>query len=92
MYDETNYQDIFTADIKPAQNFNFSAELSLGFNYKTKHALYELSAYATGLIAPEYGNARYSIYNLNNSPNKTGTMYFNNAFYGISLVVTPKKG
>lgn len=92
VYDETNYQDIFTADIEPAQNINFSAELSLGFNYKTKHALYELSAYTTGLIAPEYGNARYRIHNLNNSPDKTGTMYFNNVFYGVSLVITPKKG
>lgn len=92
VYDETNYKDIFTADIEPSQNFNFSAELSLGFNYKTNHALYELSAYTTGLIAPEYGSARYRIYNLNNSPDKTGTMYFNNTFYGVSLVVTPKKG
>lgn len=90
--DQTNHQDIFTADIKPSQNINFSTELSLGFNYKTKHALYELSAYTTGLIAPEYGSARYRIYNLNNSPDKTGTMYFNNVFYGVSLVVTPKKG
>jgi hypothetical protein len=92
VYDESNYQNIFTADIKPSQNFNFSTELSIGFNYKTKYALFDLSAYTTGLIAPDYGYASYTIYNLNNSPEKTGTMYFNNEFYGISLVVTPKKG
>ena len=92
VYDESDYQNIFTADIKPSQNFNFSTELSIGFNYKTKYALFDISAYTTGLIAPDYGYATYTIYNLNNSPNKSGTMYFNNNFYGLSLAISPTKG
>jgi hypothetical protein len=87
-----NYKDIFFAKSNNQNNINFSSELSLGANYKTKFGLIDLSFFINSLIAPDYVSGQYEIYNLNQSPDKVGDFIIRNNFYGLSLNVSPKKG
>jgi hypothetical protein len=87
-----NYKDIFFARSNNQNNINFSSELSIGANYKTKIALIDLSFFINNSIAPDYASGQYDIYNLNQSSDKVGDFIIENNFYGLSLNVSPKKG
>jgi hypothetical protein len=87
-----NFKDIFYSKSEGQNSMNFSSEISIGAQYKTKFALFDLSFFINNSIAPDYVSGQYQIYNLENSPDKTGDFIIRNNFYGISLNVAPKKG
>lgn len=87
-----NFKDIFYSKSEGQNSMNFSSEISIGAQYKTKFALFDLSFFINNSIAPDYVSGQYQIYNLENSPDKTGDFIIRNDFYGISLNVAPKKG
>ena len=87
-----NYKDIFYAKSDGQNSINFSSELSIGTQYKTKFALFDLSFFVNKSIAPDYVSGQYEIYNLNNSSDKVGDFTIKNNFYGLSLNIAPKKG
>ncbi|CAM3847895.1 hypothetical protein FLGE108171_16065 [Flavobacterium gelidilacus] len=87
-----NSKDIFFAKSNNPNSINFSSELSLGVNYKTKLALIDLSFFINSSIDPDYVSGQYEIYNLNQSSDKIGDFIIRNNFYGLSLNVSPKKG
>ncbi|OYQ36878.1 hypothetical protein CHU92_09160 [Flavobacterium cyanobacteriorum] len=87
-----NSKDIFYSKSEGQNSINFSSEISIGAQYKTKFALFDLSLFINNSIAPDYVSGQYQIYNLENSPDKTGEFLIRNNFYGISLNVAPKKG
>ncbi len=87
-----NYKDIYFAKSDGQNSINFSSEISIGAQYKTRFALFDLSFFVNNSIAPDYVSGQYQIYNLVNSPNKTGDFIIRNNFYGLSLSVSPKKG
>ena len=87
-----NYKDIYFAKSDNQNNINFSSEFSIGTQYKTKFALFDLSFFVNNSIAPDYVSGQYEIYNLNNSSDKVGDFIIKNNFYGLSLNIAPKKG
>lgn len=87
-----NGKDIFYAHSSGQNSINFSTEISLGFNYKTKYALFDLSVFSNRILGPDYVSGNYKIYNLTQSPSKEGTFLIKNNFYGLSLAISPKKG
>jgi hypothetical protein len=89
---ETDSKDVFFAYSEGSNNFNVTADYSLGFQYKTKFALFDLSYYTTRLLANDYVEGEYRFTNLVESPDKTGKFVIRNRFYGLSLVISPKKG
>jgi len=82
----------FFAKANGKENINFSSEVSIGANYKTKFALIDVSFFINNSIFPDYLSGQYEIYNLEQSPDKVGEFIIQNNFYGISLYVSPKKG
>ena len=86
------FKDVFSLTSEKQNNVNFSSEFSLGLNYKTRFALIDLSFYINNMLHSNYTSGHYQIYNLNQSPDKTGNYEIKNNFYGISLSVSPKKG
>lgn len=91
-YADGGSKDIFSAYSAGSNNLNLSYELSLGLNYKTNFALFDLSFYVNNTITTDYVYGSYDIYNLTMSPDKSGTFVLKSNFYGLSLSVTPKKG
>lgn len=87
-----NYKDIFFAKSDSQNNINFSSEFSIGAQYKTKYALFDLSFFINNSIAPDYVSGQYEIYNLNESSDKVGDFIIRSNFYGLSLNISPKKG
>jgi hypothetical protein len=87
-----NDNEIFNSYSSNNNSINFSTEISLGLNYKAKFALIDISFYTSSIVAPDYITGDYEIYNLNQSPDKTGDFIINNIFYGLSINVSPKKG
>jgi hypothetical protein len=87
-----NFKDVFFSKSDGQNSINFSSEFSIGAQYKTKFALFDLSLFINNSIAPDYVSGQYQIYNLENSPDKTGDFVIRNNFYGLSLAVSPKKG
>jgi hypothetical protein len=85
-------KDIFSTYSAGSNNLNLSYELSLGLNYKTNFALFDLSFYVNNTITTDYVYGNYDIYNLTVSPDKSGTFVLKSNFYGLSLNVAPKKG
>ena len=90
--DGSNSKDIFYSKSVQHQNLNFSTELSLGFNYKTKYALFDLSYFINNQFGSKYTTGEYQIYNLTQSETKNGQFNIYSSFHGLSLVVSPKKG
>lgn len=86
-----NYNDIFFSKSDGQNSINFSSELSIGLNYKTKFALLDLGFFVNNSIGPDYVSGQYEIYNLAQSPDKVGDFVIRNNFYGLSLSVSPKK-
>jgi hypothetical protein len=86
-----NSKDIFFAKSNH-ENITFSGEISAGFNYKTKYALWDLSFFYNKNFGPAPATGEYYIYNLEISPDKEGTFEIESNFYGFSLAISPKKG
>lgn len=87
-----NFTDVFFAKSDGQNNINFSSEFSIGAQYKTKFALFDLSFFVNNSIAPDYVSGQYEIYNLNESSDKVGDFIIRSNFYGLSLNISPKKG
>lgn len=87
-----NFKEIFYSKSEGQNSINFASEITIGAQYKTKFALFDLSLFINNSIAADYVSGQYQIYNLENSPDKTGEFIIRNNFYGISLNVAPKKG
>ena len=87
-----NYKDIFFAKSNNQNNINFSSELSLGVNYKTKFALFQLEAFYNRNLIQYPATGRYFIYDLENSSDVEGDFTIDGNFYGLSLNISPKKG
>jgi len=87
-----NEKLLFNSYSSGNNNINLSYEMSMGLNYKSGYALFDLSFFINNSIAPDYVSGQYEIYNLNESSDKVGDFIIRNNFYGLSLVVTPKKG
>jgi hypothetical protein len=85
-------KDIFIAKSDSQNSINFSSEISMGLNYKTKFTLFDLSFFINNSLGPDYVTGQYKIYNLNQSADKIGDFIIRNNFYGLSLAVSPKKG
>ena len=83
---------IYDAYSNGHQAINFSYELAMGIQYKSKWALIDLSFFINNSLFPDYVEGEYHINNLQNSPSKTGDFIIRNNFYGLSLNVSPKKG
>lgn len=84
--------EIFNSYSSNNNSINFSSEISIGLNYKTKFALFDLSFFVNNSLGPAYVTGQYKIYNLNQSAEKIGDFIIRNNFYGLSLAVSPKKG
>ena len=87
-----NFTDVFFAKSDGQNSINFSSEFSIGTQYKTKFALFDLSLFINNSIAPDYVSGQYQISNLENSSDKIGDYIIRNNFYGLSLNIAPKKG
>ena len=87
-----NFIDVFFAKSDGQNNINFSSEFSIGAQYKTNFALFDLSFFVNNSIAPDYVSGQYEIYNLNESSDKVGDFIIRSNFYGLSLNISPKKG
>ncbi|MGG7034584.1 MAG: hypothetical protein ACI7YS_05225 [Flavobacterium sp.] len=92
VYDnEGNGKDIFYSYSRTNNIMNFSTETSIGLNYKTKFAFFDLSYYTTNIVAYDYTSGNYQIVNLLQSPDKKGAFTIYPFYYGLSLVISPKK-
>lgn len=87
-----NDNEIFNSYSSNNNSINFSSEISMGLNYKTKFALFDLSFFINNALGPDYVTGQYKIYNLNQSADKVGDFIIRNNFYGLSLNIAPKKG
>lgn len=83
---------VFFGQTTKQHAINLSYDLSVGAQYKTTFALYELSLFLNNSFFRPYVSGIYSFENLNSTPYKSGEYTIKNNFYGISLVMTPKKG
>lgn len=89
--DSTLNKDIFYSKTDSQEKINISSEISTGLQYKSKFALIQLDAYWTLLSAPTPITGKYYIYNLEKSEDINGDFKIDPLFYGISLIVSPKK-
>lgn len=89
---ETDSKDIFYSKTDSQEKITFSSEISMGVQYKSKYALFQLDAYWTMLNIQTPITGKYYIYNLENSPDVNGDFKIDPNFYGLSLIVSPKKG
>lgn len=87
-----NDNEIFQSYSSNNNSINFSSEISVGLNYKTKFALFDLGFFVNNSIGPDYVSGQYEIHNLTQSSDKVGDFIIRNNFYGLSLAVSPKKG
>jgi len=85
-------REFYFAKSDGQNSINFSSEFSIGAQYKTKFALFDLSFFVNNSITPDYVSGQYEIYNLNESSDKVGDFVIRNNFYGLSLNISPKKG
>jgi hypothetical protein len=81
---------VFSATTTGGQK-GFESEVSFGFNYKTRFALYQLEIYYSQSFWNPIIEGDYTITNLAISDDKIGRLTVYNNFYGLSLSVTPKK-
>lgn len=90
---ETNTEGrrIFTA-ITNQEQISFSGELSIGLNYKTNFALFQLEAFYNKNLLNYPATGRYSIYDLEINDDVNGDFSIDGNFYGLSLNISPKKG
>lgn len=87
-----NEKDIFKSYSSYNNKINLCNELSIGLNYKTKFAFFDLSYYSNRITGPNYTSGNYQIMNLVQSPDKKGGFYIDSFFHGLSLAISPKKG
>jgi hypothetical protein len=91
-FEGTEEKEIFSSYSTGQSSITFSREISAGINYKTKFSLIQIEFFYNKNLGPTQNSGQYSIYNLENSPDKEGSFYIENDFYGISLIFSPKKG
>ena len=89
---ETDTKDIFYSKTDSQEKITFSSEISMGIQYKSKFALFQLDAYWTMLNLQTPITGKYYIYNLENSADVNGDFKIDPNFYGLSLIVSPRKG
>lgn len=91
VHSETEGKDIFRAETHQEQR-TVSAEISLGANYQTKFALFQLEVLYNKNILDVAATGSYHIYNLEVSDDRQGVFVIDGNFYGLSLSISPKKG
>jgi hypothetical protein len=69
-----------------------SSDVSVGLNYKTKFALFQLEGFYNTQILSYAASGVYYFSNLDVSANKTGVYTVTGNYYGLSLQISPKKG
>jgi hypothetical protein len=89
---DTDTKDIYYSKTDSQEKITFSSEISFGVQYKSKYALIQLDAYWTMLNLQTPITGQYNIYNLENSSDVIGNFNVDPNFYGLSLVISPRKG
>jgi len=84
-------KNVYSSVIKQEQ-IGISTDVSIGANYKTNFALFQLEAFYNKNMTNSPIAGHYKIQNLVNTPDKEGSFTVKGDFYGLSLSVLPKKG
>lgn len=90
VYNDVNEKQIF-GSVTTQEQRGFARELSVGCNYKSKMALFQLELFHSQNLSHPIVSGYYKISNLENSPNKGGSITVYNNFYGLSLSISPQK-